>query len=111
MNFPESTDLCLKIPNGKTGENSSSLFETLVSRGKSFSSEAADLFLETDTFTSEAEVLFLGSSGHTCFSSEAADLFSEIDTFTSETEVFSWEAVGTQVGLVVDAGNLLRNHP
>jgi len=45
----------LRIPNGKTGESSSSLFEILVSRGKSFSSEAADFFSETFTFTSEPE--------------------------------------------------------
>jgi hypothetical protein len=32
------------------------LFEILVSRGKGFSSEAADFFSESETFTSEAAV-------------------------------------------------------
>lgn len=75
-----TADLCLKVPDGKAGENSSSLFETLVSRGKGFSSEAAGLFSETDTFTSVAGA-------------------------------FSCGAVGTAVGSVANAGNLLRNHP
>jgi hypothetical protein len=99
----------LKLPFGELRETTSPLFKTLVSRGKSLSSEAAALSPETDTFTSEAEA----------FSSETDTVTSESNAFSSDafssdafsSDAFSSGAVCKQGGLLVDCGNLLRNHP